>query len=68
MSGLGIIYAVQCRQTDTRTHSVPNRGMASETRGSVSVTMLWNTVSDRRIVTSENREEKVASVTSEIDG
>jgi hypothetical protein len=52
----------------THAHSVPNRGMASETRGSVSVTMLWNTVSDRRIVTSENREEMVASVTSQVDG
>ena len=32
---------------------VPNSGIASDTRGSVSVTMLWKTVSERRIVTSE---------------
>ena len=30
---------------------VPRRGIASDTLGRVSVTMLWNTVSDRRMVT-----------------
>jgi hypothetical protein len=32
--------------------------MASDTLGRVSVTMLWKTVNERRIVTSENRTEK----------
>ena len=32
---------------------VPSRGIASDTLGNVSVTMLWNTVSERRIVTPE---------------
>ena len=40
-------------------HVVPSRGMASDTCGRVSVTMLWKTVSERRMVTPEttNRRE-----------
>ena len=34
---------------------VPRRGIASETCGRVSVTILWKTVKERRIVTPENR-------------
>jgi hypothetical protein len=37
---------------------IPSRGMASDTWGSVSVTMLWNTVSERRIVTPDKERSK----------
>ena len=33
---------------------IPNKGIASETWGSFSVTILWKTVKERRIVTPEN--------------
>ena len=33
---------------------IPRRGIASDTLGKASATMLWNTVSERRIVTPEN--------------
>lgn len=32
---------------------IPKRGIASDTWGRVSVTMLWKTVRERRIVTPE---------------
>jgi hypothetical protein len=37
---------------------VPSRGIASDTCGSVSVTMLWKTVSERRIVTPAGDKKK----------
>ena len=36
---------------------LPNRGMASDTWGRSSLMMLWNTVSESRIVTSEKQQE-----------
>jgi len=33
---------------------IPNKGIASDTRGSLWVTILWKTVSERRIVTPAN--------------
>jgi hypothetical protein len=39
---------------------VPRRGIASDTLGKVSVTMLWKTVRERRIVTPETRFSKSA--------
>ena len=38
---------------------IPSSGMASDTCGSVSVTMLWKTVRESRIVTPKNRSKKV---------
>ena len=38
-----------------RIEIVPRRGIASETCGRVSVTILWKTVSERRIVTPANQ-------------
>ena len=37
---------------------VPRRGMASDTCGRVSVTMLWKTVSESRMVTPETEKRR----------
>ena len=36
---------------------VPRRGIASDTLGRASVTMLWKTVSESRMVTPKNNSE-----------
>ena len=51
-SSFMMVYGVRVATTQRHGH-VPRRGMASDTCGSVSVTMLWKTVSESRMVTPE---------------
>ena len=51
--------------------AIPRRGMASDTCGRVSVTMLWKTVSESRMVTPETtnmRSSNAGSMTRQNGG